>query len=230
MMNQNRTAIFKLALTTTLFVLLSSCGNTKSTQDSATSNNFSSTSTKLLASCNKISNTGMTVSSAVVQDQMGQTDPNWLKVKFSFLSSQATATGNIVKFFKWRIANGVPSLDQNPLVVYAYNLSTGAVTSAGSNQLTASTVSATQGYYIGLNDPQESYQVIKIVVYSSTGTVVAQSDSLIPQFYAKTSDYQYNADGSTRATGLQSLHPLASTSTSGWADSQFTSYFQAFCF
>lgn len=231
MMSQTETkAFFKLLVSTVALLTLASCGNTKSKQDSTSSNTFSSTGYKPLASCNKSVTTDISLNSAAVQDQMGTVDNNWLKVKFNFLSSQSTAANNVIKFFKWKMVNGQAQLDQNPLVIYPYDLSTGALAESPSQQITASTITTSKGYFIQLNDAQGTFQVIKTVVYSSAGAIIAQSDSLIPQFNAKPSDYQYNSDGSTRSSALQSLHSLAQTSTSGWSDADYTNHFQAFCF
>ncbi len=231
MMTQTETKNYsKLVVATIALITLASCGNTKSKQDPASSHTFSSTSIKPLASCNKTVTADMSLNSAAVQDQMGTVDYNWLKVKFNFLSSQSTAANNKVKFFKWKVVNGQPYLDQNPLVIHTYDLSTGALSGSASNEIIASTVTPGKGYYVQLNDTQGTFQVLKTVVYSSTGSIVAQSDSLIPQFNAKPSDYQFNADGSPRASALQSLHPLVQTVTSAWSEVEYTNHFQAFCF
>ncbi len=230
MMNQNETTqILKLTLTVTAMIMLTSCNNTQ--EDTITyTNTFSSLSTKDLASCNKKSTADIAYSSAAVEDQMGTQDNNWLKVKMTFLSLKSTDSGNVVKFFKWKMVNGVPYLDQTPLSFYTYNVSSGTTSTTAVSQITASTVTSSTGYNIYLNDAQGTYQVIKAVVYSSSGSVVAQSDSLIPQFMAKPAEYALNADDSARAAGLQALHPLNGVDTAGWNDARFASYFQAFCF
>lgn len=231
MMNQNETTqILKLTLLATAMIVLTSCGNTKEDTTSASTNTFSSTAGKPLASCNKKSTADIGYSSMAVRDQMGNQDNNWLKVKMTFLSTKATASGNVLKFFKWKMVNGVPYLNQTAMSFYTYNISSGVTSTTAVNQISASSVNSLTGYNIYLNDAQGTYQVIKAVVYSADGSVIAQSDSLIPQFMANPAQYAYNSDGSTRASGLQALHPLMSTNTSGWSDSTFTSYFQAYCF
>lgn len=230
MMNQNETTqILKLTLAVTAMIVLTSCGNTKEDTTSNT-NTYASTAAKPLASCNKKSTTDIGYSSTVVQDQMGTQDNNWLKVKMTFLSTKATASGNVLKFFKWKMVNGVPYLDQTPMSFYTYNISSGVSSTTAINQIATSSVNSLTGYNVYLNDASASYQVVKAVVYSSTGTVIAQSDSLIPQFLSNPAQYAYNSDGSARATGLQALHPLNGVSTTGWSDATFASYFQAFCF
>lgn len=227
MMSQKNT--MKVLFTFTLLATLSSCSNTKS-KAVTSENTFSSTTTKVLASCNKVSNANMSLNSMAVTNQLGQPDLNWIKIKFSFLSSSSTASGNIIRFYKWKMVNGQVYIDQTPLTLYPYNINSGTATSSSVYQITAANVTTSVGYFLNLNDTQGNYQAIKAVVYNSSGSVVAQSDSLIPQFMAKTSDYKYNSDGSLRSSTLTSLHPLATTSTTGWSDSSFQSYFQNFCF
>jgi hypothetical protein len=231
MMNQNETTLtLKLTLVVTAMVVLSSCSNTKEETTSYSSNTFSSTASKSLASCNKKITADMSYSSTVVQDQMGTQDNNWLKVKMNFLSPKATASGNVLKFFKWKMVNGVPYLDQTPMSFYTYNLSSHTSGGTAMNQIAVSLVSTTNAFTVYLNDSQATYQVIKAVIYSADGSLVAQSDSLIPQFMANPTEYAYNSDGSARASGLQALHPLNGVSTSGWSQANYSAYFQAFCF
>jgi hypothetical protein len=222
--------MMKLTLVASALIVLSSCGVTKSAEPALNSNAFSSSSIKPLASCNKTATADLSLSSAAIQNQVGQVDSNWLKVKFNFLSTKLTATNNIVKFFKWKTVNGQTYLDQTPLTVYSYNLSSGVTSTNPANQLTASSINAATGFYVQLNDAQGTYQVLKAVVYSADGKVVSQTDSLIPQFNAKAGDYQYNSDGSARSANLQTLHPLAAINAASWSDAQYDSYFQALCF
>lgn len=230
MMNQNETTqILKLTLLATAMIVLTSCGNTKE-DTQVNENTYSSVATKPLASCNKKSTSDIGFSSMAVQNQVGTQDNNWMKVKMTFLSTTATASGNVLKFFKWKMVNGVPYLDQTPMSFYTYNISSGVSSTTAINQITTSTVNSLTGYNVYLNDASGTYQVIKAVVYSSSGAVIAQSDSLIPQFLAIPSQYAYNNDGSARAAGLQALHPLNSVTTTGWSDAAYAAHFQAFCF
>jgi hypothetical protein len=231
MMNQNETTqILKLTFAVTAMIVLTSCGNTKEDTTSNNTNTYASTAAKPLASCNKKSTTDIGYSSTAVQNQVGAQDNNWLKVKMTFLSTTATASGNVLKFFKWKMVNGVPYLDKTPMSFYTYNISSGVASTTAVNQIAASSVNSLTGYNVYLNDASGTYQVIKAVVYSSSGSVIAQSDSLIPQFMSNPVQYAYNSDGSARATGLQALHPLNGVSTTGWSDAAYASYFQAFCF
>lgn len=222
--------MMKLTLVLTALIALTSCGNTKEETNSNNMNTFASTANKTLASCNKKSTADIGLSSTAVQDQMGTQDNNWLKIKMTFLSTKATASGNILKFFKWKMINGAAYLDQTPISFYTYNISSGVSSTTAVTQITAASVNSSIGYNIYLNDSSGTYQVIKAVVYSSDGAVIAQSDSLIPQFLSNPTQYAINSDGSARSSNLQALHPLNSTNTTSWNEAQFTNYFQAFCF
>lgn len=224
-MYQNKTAIFSSVILTSI-LFLSSCGTSKNGAKSTSTNNFASESqTGVLASCNKKVTSDLSFNTTIVQDQIGQADPNWIKLKINMLSAKVTASGNIIKFFKWKVVNGQAILDQNPLALYVYDLSTGYASAQASSFIVASQVTATKGYFVGLNDPQSTFQVIKMVVYSNSGSVVAHEDSLIPQFTAQPALYQTN-----KGSILSSLHPLINTNTSSWSDAQYKSYFQNFCF
>ncbi len=95
----------------------------------------------------------------------------------------------------------------------------------------ASQISLANGLYIQLNDDSiNPYQVIKAVVYNSSGTVVSQVNSLIPGYYASPADYQFNTDGTARAAILQSLHPLSAQIGSGASAAQYAQTITAFCF
>lgn len=229
-MNQSTKTIQFLTAAAVILVL-SSCGNSKSNQVSPNSNlNFSSSNNKVLASCNKSADASASISLAAVMNQAGQPDTNWVKLKFNFLSSQMTASGNTVRFFKWKIMNGQTYPDQTALTSYSFSLSTGQSSPNAMNVVPVSSINGSNGFYINLNDTQGTYQVLKVVVYSSTGQLVGQKDLLIPQFAARTSDYQYNSDGSVRSNILTALHPLAQSNAAQWSDAQLNSYFQAFCF
>lgn len=227
MMNQMNT--YKVVTVLAVLAILSSCG-TKKTGAISTDNtyNFSSTANNTLASCNKATDTNGSFSLATVKNQINQVDPNWLKLKFNMLSSAVTSTATSIRLFKWKVVNGQAYLDQTPVVVYTYDLSTGMTNSSAQQTIAVSFVKSNVGYYVGINDAQA--QVIKVVAYGADGKIVWQKDALIPQFSASPADYRTAADGSVRSLSLTNLHPLAQTQTSGWSEYQYTNYFQALCF
>lgn len=226
-------------LTTTLIlaasiVTLTSCGSKKSSQATTTTIVQSSTvenaGNKIVTSCQKAVGSDMSVNITAVKNSNGTINNSLVKIKFNRLSTAATAAGNTIRFFKWRVTGSSASLDQTPLDVTRYVLSSGNVDDSTRDGITASTVTTSKGYYINLDDADGIYQVLKAVVYSSSGSVVAQQNILIPQFLGVPADYAYNADGSARAQILRDLHPLATTDVSAWTATDFVKYYQATCF
>lgn len=212
--------------------VLSSCGASKSTQnefnmyDQASNTIVTVSSAK--ASCTEASNADLNAQISAVS-QNGQIDPNWIKIKFNYLSSQVTASGNVVRFFKWKVTNNQTYLDPAQLAITPYNLNSGS-TQTTVQEIAAQAITTSNGYFINLNDAQAQFQVLKMVVYSSTGSIVAQTNILIPQFAASPARYAFNVDGSARSQLLQNLHPLKNSDASAWNDSQLNQYFQKSCF
>lgn len=224
-----------LILTATALLTLSSCGRTKSSQ-SETNTAITQTSTvtnagsKVVTSCQKAAGTDMSVNISAVKNSSGTINNSLVKIKFNRLSSSATASGNVIRFFKWKVVSNQAYMDQTPATVTRYVLSSGTVDQSAATSITANTVTTSQGYYIDLNDAAGEYQVLKAVVYSSTGSIVSQQNILIPQFLGVPTDYAYNSDGSARAQILRDLHPLALTDVTGWTSAMYSSYYSATCF
>lgn len=223
-------------LTITLSILavsfLTSCGTKKSTNDATTTNAIlNTTTTKALASCNKLTDSNFSFNISTVTDSNGTVNADWIKVKFSYLSSNITQTGYTLRFFKWRVVGSTAQLDSTPLNFASYALSSGQTNSSNMTAVYANQVNSQKGFYIQLNDDANyPYQVIKVVAYKSDGTVLAQADALIPEFLASPVEYRLNSDGSSRADNLQKMHLLYGTDTSGWTSTQLTQYFQQYCF
>lgn len=217
-----------LTLTGVSLLILTACGNSKSNNNN--NNNVNIYSQQTLARCSKKQTTNMIFNLSTVVDQAGQTTNDWIKIKFSFLSTTATASGNIIKFFKWRVAGGSSIQDPTPLGFASYDLGSGQTLSALGTSISASQVSQNVGYYIQLNDPNAAYQALKVVVYNSSGAVVENTNTLIPAFLASPQAYQYNPDGTIRATNLQALHPLSGVDATTWSALQLQQYFDQYCF
>ncbi|MBC7740900.1 MAG: hypothetical protein H7061_01805, partial [Bdellovibrionaceae bacterium] len=216
-----------------LFVgFLTACSNSKTNPilTNQPSNMIVLSSDKLLAQCGRSSDTNFTLNTAIARDSAGALAPDWIKIKTAALSQTNLTAGNVIKFFKWRANGATSELDQTPLTFYTYTYSNSQTTSAALTQLATSQINQTTGLYVQLNDNAGVFQVIKAVVYDSTGKVVSQINTLIPVFYAKPTDYQLNADGTPRVALLQQLHPLAATNVTGWSEDQFTQTFNGFCF
>jgi hypothetical protein len=222
----------QVIITALSILTLSSCGTSKSNEVNTTTNssNNNISTQKPLANCNKSATTDMSMNISTVNDSSGQIDPNWTKVKFNFLSTKATASGNVVRFFKWKVTGSQSSLDPIPLSTMFYNLESGQPTTDATNSIPVVEIATSRGIYVQLNDSAAQYQVLKAVVYDSTGAIVTQMNTLIPQFNSNYSEYRLNSDGSARAQVLLDLHPLKATDTTSWAQSNYSTYFQNLCF
>lgn len=234
---QNETILktaLKLSFVAAISTLFFSCSNSKSNETKQFSNNTPPPSVinsqKPLTNCNKTVNADISMNGNALTDNAGQANPQWMKVKFNFLSTKVTAAGNVIRFFKWKVTNQQAYLDQTPLSSYAYELATGQAATSASVNLAVSDITPSRGFFIQMNDPDASFQVLKAVVYDSNGQIVAQLNSLIPQFYANFADYQYNSDGTARAQLLTDMHPMKAVSSTGWTAAQYSSYYQQYCF
>lgn len=222
-----------LLATVIVIGFLTSCSSTKSSTPAVTtlSSNPLLLSGKALAQCNQTTDSNFSFNSSVVTDQSGSVSNDWIKIKFSYLSTTVTSSGtNILRFYKWRVIAGASQLDSTPLTFALYDTSTGQTVSSSMTSIAANQITQTTGIYIQLNDPSGVYQVIKPVVYNSAGTVVAQVNSLIPAFYASPEDYKFNSDGTARADLLQQMHKLYGVNVSGYTSQQLTETFSQYCF
>ncbi|OFZ30201.1 MAG: hypothetical protein A2622_10170 [Bdellovibrionales bacterium RIFCSPHIGHO2_01_FULL_40_29] len=221
----------KVVLILAVVGLLTACGNSKANDPiEDTSLRIDVNAQKPLAHCNKSANGSFSFNTSIVSDQNGQISNEWIKLKFNFISAAITQSGNTIRLFKWRVANGQSVLSETPLQVSAYDFSTGQTVSSPVSALAADQITGSHGYYVNLADPNALFQVIKIVAYDSTGKNIGELNSLIPAFNSNPADYQYNADGTARATLLQQMHALYGVTTTGWTSDQFTQAFSQYCF
>ncbi|MGZ3691166.1 MAG: hypothetical protein ACXVAX_06670 [Pseudobdellovibrio sp.] len=231
MKQQTLNNLIKIAAVISI-AILTSCGTSKSNVGTADQASVVQVdSSKPLASCNKLNNSNFSMNIANAMDSSNQVDPQFVKIKFTYLSSDITQTGYSIRFYKWRVINNATQMDSNPLQFYSYNLSSGQTTSAQMSAEFATNVTTATAYYVNLNDDTTNpYQVLKVVAYKTDGTVAASADVLIPQFLANPNDYKLNPDGSNRASLLQGLHPLHNTDVSSWSSSQIQANFDQYCF
>ena len=224
--------LLTIAVSILAVAFLTSCGAKKSADAIDNSSIVAGVAAQNLANCNRSVSSNLALNLAnVLEASTGQISPDWIKLKFSFLSTDVTQTGYYIRFFKWRVIGNTAQLDSSPLEFSAYKLSNGQTSSETMNSVFASQVSQQYGFYIRLNDDaQYPYQVLKVVVYKTDGTVLTQSDVLIPQFLTSPIDYKVNSDGSPRAENLQKLHPLYTTDTSAWSTAQLKQNFDQHCF
>lgn len=230
MKTQNNKLTLSIAILAIAF--FSSCGAKKSADQTDNSSIVASTPLDSLATCNVSNSASMSFNQAnVIDASSGQLNADWIKIKFSFLSADVTQAGYSVKFFKWRVIGNTAQLDSVPLDFSSYTLSNGKTSSEPMTAVFATQIGQQSGFYIHLNDDvQNPYQVLKVVVYKSDGSIAAESDSLIPQFLASPIAYKTNVDGSPRAENLQKLHPLYSTDVTSWTQVQLKQNFDKYCF
>lgn len=224
--------LLTIALSLIAIAFLTSCGAKKSGEVTDNSSVITNAAGLSLASCNHSlsSNLGLRLAN-VLEATTAQINPDWIKLKFYFLSPDVTQAGYHIKFFKWRVIGTTPQLDPTPLEFSAYALSNGTTASDPMTGVLASQLNQQHGFYIRLNDDaQYPYQVLKVVVYKTDGTVFTQSDVLIPQFLTSPVEYKVNADNSPRAENLQKLHPLFSTDVTNWTAAQYKQNFDQHCF
>lgn len=224
--------ILTIAISIIAVAFLTSCGAKKSADAIDNSSVVAGVASASLANCNRSVSANLAMNLAnVLEASTGQINPDWIKLKFNFLSTEVTQTGYYIRFFKWRVIGNSAQLDSNPLEFSAYKLSNGTTASETMTSVFSTQVSQQFGFYIRLNDDaQYPYQVLKVVVYKTDGTVLTQSDVLIPQFLTSPIEYKLNSDGTARAENLQKLHPLYTTDTTGWTTAQLKQNFDQYCF
>lgn len=228
----NKQHILTLTLSVIAVAFLTACGATKSNELSDTTSRVEISSQQSLATCNRSTSESLGFNLASVLDSTtGQINPDWIKLKFNFISTDITQTGYSFKFFKWRVVGGSAQLDSSPLTFNAYLLSNGQPASESMTSVFTTQINQQHGFYLRLNDDaQNPYQVLKVVAYKADGTIAAQSDILIPQFLASPIAYKTNSDGTTRVENLQKLHPLYATDVTNWTQTQLSQNFDQYCF
>jgi|GEM_PF-6142834 len=224
--------ILTLTLSVLAICLLTSCGTSKSTTTAEGASKIDISSELAMATCNRSISANLSFNLASISESTtGQINPDWIKIKFDFLSVDVTKSGYHLKFYKWRVIGGSAQLDPEPLTFSTYQLSTNGLSNEMLTGIYTAQINKQSGYYIRLNDDANyPYQVLKVVAYKTDGTVAAQSDVLIPQFSASPTAYKINSDLSARAQNLQKMHPLYATDTTGWTQTQFKQNFDKYCF
>ena len=230
-MNTTQNTQIKLVILTGIVLLLASCGTSKSTHQNISLSSTDTTAAPMgLAICNSRTTTDMAAHVSAYKYSNGTVDPSVIKLKFTSLSNEITQAGNTVRFFKWKVVQNQAVIEQTPLNITKYSLSTQQMDTQTTTAITATTISTSQGFYIDLNDTTLSHQVLKIAVYAANGSVLKQMDILIPEFKASPTDYMTNTDGSPRVQNLVNLHPLTGMDLTGWTAQNYTNFFSSKCF
>ena len=224
----------KLTLKIGLLALVSyfatSCSSSKSNNTNSTSTGVTINGKAVLATCSKAVDSKLSLSVATFADQVGNTDPLWIKVKFNTISPELTKAGVTMRFYRMKSAGNDANLDNTSLQSQTYNVSTSQPNSNLTQTVSAQVINTASAFYVYVNDPQSLYQILKVAFFDSSGKTIENFNILIPEFLANPVEYQLNADSTARSQYLQDLHPLKSTTTTGWSSETFNNFFQQFCF
>lgn len=245
--------LLKTVLILSVAAMMTACGSGQQANGTSdlSSRSDSSTSTdaanKAVASCNQGSGSGIGAKLKSITTN-GALDMNYVGVRMTTLPSGFSANTNSISFFKWLgNSSGSTYLDPAKLNFILQDSQTGQyLLSAWTTSLKWSDISATaqsigitdaQTFFnrvnilVYLNDAQGAYDVLKVASYTtSSSTVAAQLDILLPPFSANPAAYATEADGTARNSALQSLHPFKALSSQGWTTTQFQSMAQSYCF
>lgn len=246
-------------LLTTIFLvgvaaMMTACGSNNavsgSSDLSSRSNvtNPTDASNKAVASCNQGSASGLGAKLKSFTNSSGANDMSYVWVRLTSLPSGFSSNTSYIAFYKWLgNSSGSTYLDPSKLNFVLRDSVTGQyVTSTWATTLKWSDISTTAqawGIYdaqtffnrvdvlVYLADPQGQYDVLKVASYTTSSTTVAsQMDVLLPPFSANPAAYATEADGTTRNSALQALHPFRTYANQGWSTSQFQSMAQSYCF
>lgn len=221
----------KIGLLVAVSYFATSCSQSKSSNNSTPSTGFTINGQAVLAKCSKAVDSKLSLSiSTVSGDQLGGSDPLWVKVKFNTISPDLTKSGITMRFYRMKGVGNDAVLDSTSLQSQTYNMSTGQPNANLTQVVNPSVITTTSAFYVYINDPQSQYQILKVAFFDSSGKTIENFNILIPEFLANPTEYQINADGTARAQYLQDLHPLKSITTTGWTGETYNTFFQQFCF
>lgn len=184
----------------------------------------------VLAKCTKAVDSMLSLSISTITDQLGQVDPLWVKVRFNTISPELTKSGVTMRFYRMKGVGNEAVLDSTSLQSQTYNMSTGQPNANLTQIVNAPTISTSSAFFVYVNDAQSQYQILKVAFFDSTGKTIENINILIPEFLASPTEYKTNSDGTARSQYLQELHPLNSTTTTGWSSETFNNFFQQYCF
>ena len=211
-------------------MFLTSCNQSKSSNQNTSSTNVMIGGKPLLASCTKGANQKISVNLSAIKNQIGEADPLWIKMRFNVVTSDLQTTGSTVRIYRMKGNGSEGVLDQTSLAMQTYDPASGQPTSNLTQSLPATSVNSQVGLFVYLNDPQAQYQALKIAFFDSSGKVIENFNILIPEFLVSVVDYQTTNYGGARSQFLVELHPLKATDTSAWSAATYDQFFQQFCF
>lgn len=221
----------KIGLLITVSYFATSCSQSKSSNTSTPSTGVTINGQAVLAKCSKSVDSNLSLSiSSVAGDQLGGSDPLWVKVKFNTISPELTKAGVTMRFYRMKGVGNDAVLDNTSLHSQTYTLSTGQPNANLTQVVNPNVITTTSAFYVYVNDPQSQYQILKVAFFDTTGKTIENFNILIPDFLANPTEYQVASDGTTRSQFLQDLHPLKGVATTGWTSETFNNFFQQFCF
>lgn len=229
----------KFILITLVFsLMIVGCGKSNRSSDSSSGTTIDpvvNPTNTALAYCNQASssNTQMKVT---VFTENNQIRNDLLRVKFSKMNSSFFSTGSVLQFYRWKAAaDGTYSPDTTPLPVRVIDTTSNSEVLSSNYVRFADLSSSTQDMskyilVVDIKDASAEYEVIRAMIYTSSGTIIEDINALIPAFSANPTEYATRYDGAARPTILKNLHPFRNYTGSGYTTSQFVSQANAFCF
>lgn len=245
--------LFSLVITLGAAAFLTACGSGNNNQASSTDLSSrlpvttSSTEAKPLAYCNQATGTEISAKLKVYSDSTNTIRADYVYAQLTALPANFKDDKSYIAMWKWLSnASGYTYLDSNalkfmlvdptnnqPLTKWVTTLRWNDVVTIASGMGTTDpkTFFGKVNILVDLNDAQGQYDVLKITHYDlATNKAVSQVDGLLPLFYANPADYAYEANGQTRSSVLQGLHPFKNYNNQGYTAAQFASMAQGFCF
>lgn len=134
-------------------------------------------------------------------------DPSKTEIKYDYLS--ASDIQEIVSYNNMEVGTGNTSRHLN-------------------NNMDASQATsffAQTDFEIVLNDAARAYKALRVVIRSSTGSVIVEEDVLLPEFYADVAAYRVG-----KPDVLINIHPNKDKEGQGWSQDQLKSFLHASCY
>lgn len=232
---------------TILSLYLIGCGNSKTANSQDMASRIITTSesqSKSVAYCNQGSSTQMKMNLAAYEEN-GIIKTNLVRAKLTQVPANFESTAGFIQIWKWKAnSNGATYIDPTPVPFNFESIDLGMTITTTStyvrwaelaNQASALQTNTAADFFkrvrmvVDLKDTLGEYDALKVVYYDQSGKVIEQFDMLIPIFSAHPSEYAIEADGSSRASILQALHPFTNQATQNWSASHYQTLANEFC-
>jgi len=197
------------------------------------------TEPNLQASCNGISGNEFTGKIKAYIDFFGNPDDNSKIISLSQIPTAMEQSGSL-QFFRWLADFNGSSLDNTPLTFILINPQSQLPLSGNLTKLSQAEMSTIsqrelgqiltadeflQKVHILVLGLTNTYDVLKLAVYGSDGSLVSETDTLVPGFFADPNAYAFNS-----VSILAKLHPNFNSRTSNFSQDQYLSMTNSFCF